>query len=294
MYLAHYLSNDVFPNARPLDFALVGGFNFSMAMIAAPFANLMTRIWNPNVPIFFGVFIFTSGFVAASFATKIWHLYLSQGVLVGVGVGFAWIPANALIPHWFTTKRSLANGICAAGSGLGGLIMCFATQAMLQSIGLAWALRVTACIVFTVLSLAAVLIRQCHLKEEPIQKMFDWRLLKRYRVNLLLAWSFVTMFGYITLMFSLSDYTLSIGRTHSDAATVAAVLNLGAALGRPLIGQVSDRWGRINVAGALTFITGILVFVLWLPSLLYGCLLAFALISGATLGVYWVVCNHRT
>jgi nitrate/nitrite transporter NarK len=258
-------------------------------MIAAPFANLLTRLINPNVPIFLGVFIFTSGFIAASFASKIWHLYLSQGILVGVGVGFTWIPANALIPHWFTTRRSLASGICAAGSGLGGLTMCFSTQAMLQSIGLAWTLRATACIVFTVLFLAAVLIRQCHLPDEPVQKMFDWRLMKRYRVILLLSWSFITMFGYITLMFSLSDYTLSIGRSHQDAATVAAILNLGAALGRPMIGHVSDRWGRVNVAGYLTLISGLLVFVLWLPTLSYGCLLAFALISGATLGVYWVV-----
>lgn len=119
--------------------------------------------------------------------------------------------------------------------------------------------------------------------------MFDLRLMKRYRVVLLLSWAFVTMFGYITLMFSLSDYALSIGRSHTDSATVAAILNLGAAIGRPMIGLASDRWGRINVAGLLTFATAVLVFVLWLPAMVYGCLLAFALISGATLGVYWVV-----
>jgi MFS family permease len=289
VYLAHYLSYEIFPNAKPLDFALVGGLNFSVAMIAAPFANLLTRLSNPNVPIFLGVVTFSAGFVAASFANEIWHLYLSQGVLVGIGVGFTWIPANALIPNWFTTKRSLASGICAAGSGVGGLVMCFSTQAMLESFGLAWTLRATACIVFTALLMAATLIRQCHTPEEPVERMFDWRLMKRYRVVLLLSWSFITMFGYITLMFSLSDYALSIGRSHSDSATVAAILNLGAAIGRPMIGLASDRWGRINVAGVLTFATGILVFVLWLPTMLYGCLLAFALISGATLGVYWVV-----
>lgn len=258
-------------------------------MIAAPFANLLTRLTNPNAPIFLGVVIFSSGFVAASFAKDIWHLYLSQGVLVGIGVGFTWIPANALIPNWFTTKRSLASGICAAGSGVGGLIMCFSTQAMLQSFGLPWTLRATACIVFVALFVAAILIRQCHTPEEPVERMFDLRLMKRYRVVLLLSWAFVTMFGYITLMFSLSDYALSIGRSHTDSATVAAILNLGAAIGRPMIGLASDRWGRINVAGLLTFATAVLVFVLWLPAMVYGCLLAFALISGATLGVYWVV-----
>ena len=100
------------------------------------------------------------------------------------------------------------------------------------------------------------------------------------------------MFGYITLMFSLSDYALAIDRSDSDSATVAAILNLGAAFGRPMIGYASDRYGRVEVAGILTFVCGILVFVLWMPTTLYGVLLAFAFISGAILGVFWAVSNQ--
>lgn len=97
------------------------------------------------------------------------------------------------------------------------------------------------------------------------------------------------MFGYITLMFSLSDYALAIGRSEQDSTTVVALLNLGAAVGRPAIGYLSDRYGRVEVAGLLTATCGVLVFVLWLPTSVYGILLAFALVDGAILGIFWAV-----
>lgn len=257
-------------------------------MLVAPLSNLATRLVSVKLPMSLGVALFSGGFLAASFSSKIWHLYLFQGVFVGAGVGLIWVPANAIIPQWFTTKRSLANGICAAGSGIGGLIMCFSTQAMLSSLGLAWTLRITAVIVFSVLVIATLLIQPCNTSEQPHQRMFDWHLLKRYQVLLLLSWSFIIMFGYITLMFSLSDYTLWIGKSHADSATVAAVLNLGCAVGRPFIGFVSDRCGRIRVAGIVTFACSVLVFTVWLPTSSFAALLVFALTGGAALGIFWV------
>jgi len=160
-----------------------------------------------------GLILLPAGLLAASFATSTWHLYLSQGACVGAGVGFLYMPAMPIVSQWFDKKRSLANGICAAGSGIAGLIMCFVTQAMLDRIGLAWALRVTAIIAFTMNAVSTALMRSRNKDINPTQRMFDYRLLRRYEVILVLAWSFVMMFGYITLMFSLSDYTRAIGRS---------------------------------------------------------------------------------
>ncbi|KAJ4358696.1 uncharacterized protein N0V89_003280 [Didymosphaeria variabile] len=275
-------------DAKTLDFAYIGGLNFSMAMLVAPLTNLATRRVSVKLPMSLGIAFFCGGFLAGSFSTKIWQLYLFQGVFVGWGVGLVWVPANAIIPQWFTTKRSLANGICAAGSGIGGLIMCFSTEAMLSSLGLAWTMRITAVIIVVVLVPATVLIQPCITDDQPHQRMFDWHLVKRYQVLLLLAWSLVIMFGYITLMFSLSDYTLSIGKSQRASATVAAVLNLGCAIGRPFIGFASDRYGRIRVAGIITFACSLLVFTVWLPTMSFAALLVFAFTGGAALGIFWV------
>ncbi|KAF4628754.1 hypothetical protein G7Y89_g9395 [Cudoniella acicularis] len=287
VYLAYYLSHDIFPDGRSIDFAFIGGFNFAFALLVAPFATLLMRLFGVRAPMFIGVVLLPSGFIGASFATRIWHLYLSQGVCIGLAVGLIYIPATAVIPQWFLKKRSLANGICSAGSGIGGLIVCFATEGMLRSLGLVWALRITAVVVFFVNLVATLLIRSRNEEIKPDLRMFNFHLLSDYHVQLLLSWSFVMMFGYITLMFSLSDYALAIGRSGSDSATVAAILNLGAACGRPLIGYTSDRYGRVEVAGILTFVCGILVFVLWMPATLFSVLLVFAFISGGILGIFW-------
>jgi MFS family permease len=292
VYLAYYLSHNKFPGGTPLDFAFIGGFNFAFALLVAPLATLLTRLYGVRGPMFVGVVLLPSGFIGASFATKIWHLYLSQGLCIGLAVGLIYIPATAVIPQWFLKKRSLANGICSAGSGIGGLAVCFATEGMLQSIGLVWALRVTAFVVFFVNLVATLLIRSRNEEIQPDLRMFNFRLLRAYHAQLLLAWSFVMMFGYITLMFSLSDYAKAIGRSDSESATVAALLNLGAAFGRPLIGYVSDRYDRVGVAGVLTFVCGVLVFVLWMPATVYGVLLVFALLSGAILGIFWAVSGY--
>ncbi|TRX93689.1 hypothetical protein FHL15_005365 [Xylaria flabelliformis] len=289
VYLSYYLSHDLFTEGRPIDYALIGGFNFGFALLVAPLATLLDRLYGVRTPIFLGVFLLSAGFVLASFATKIWHLYLSQGLCIGLGIGLIYIPSTAIVPQWFSARRSLACGICAAGSGIGGLVTCFSTQALLETLGFVWSLRITSVLVFFVNMIATFLIRSRNRDIKPDRRIFNFHLLGIYQVRLLLGWSIIITFGYITLMFSLSDYAGVIGRSDQDKATVAAILNLGAAIGRPLIGYLSDRLGRVEVAGIATWSCGILVFVLWLPSTSYGALTVFALISGAILGIYWAV-----
>ena len=56
---------------------------------------------------------------------------------------------------------------------------------------------------------------------------------------------------------------------------------------------MSDRYGRIEVAGITTFSCGVLVFILWLPTTNYYVLIVFALLSGAILGIFWAVRTSR-
>ncbi len=97
------------------------------------------------------------------------------------------------------------------------------------------------------------------------------------------------MLGYITLLFSLSDYAVSIGLNQTQADQITAFLNLGTACGRPFLGVLSDHVGRIEVAGAATLICGIMAVVIWLPASSFGVVVVFAIPVGAILGLYWVV-----
>jgi hypothetical protein len=84
-------------------------------MLCGPIVNLTIRKLGTHVPMYTGAILFSGGFIAASFATKFWHLVLTQGVLVGytsstcrlqqllilasLGVGFAWLPVCLAIPR---------------------------------------------------------------------------------------------------------------------------------------------------------------------------------------------------
>lgn len=74
-----------------------------------------------------GCFLMAAGFIAASFATQPWQLYLSQGTAVGAGMGAIFIPSVQVVPQWFLRRRSLAGGIASAGS----LAFALATDVMI-------------------------------------------------------------------------------------------------------------------------------------------------------------------
>lgn len=260
-----------------------------MAMLVSPIVTVITRRYGIHVPMLMGITFQTAGFVAASFATLIWHLYLTQGILVGFGVGFTYIPSIAILSQWFSQRRSLANGISAAGSGIGGLMFSLAVRAATSNISLAWALRITGLVSGFMNIMATIAIRSRNHIVQPSQLPFDRALLRRYDVILVLAWAFISMFGYIALLFSMSDFARSIGLDDSQAATVTALLNLGTALGRPFIGVVSDHFGRIETTGIITLLCAISVFAIWIPATSYSVTIVFVVINGAILGVFWAV-----
>ncbi|KAI4169716.1 MAG: hypothetical protein LQ348_007225 [Seirophora lacunosa] len=288
VYLSHYLRYNSFPGADSLDFAFVGGSSLGAATLVAPVVTLLARKFGTRPPMFGGVVALAGGFIAASFASKAWHLYLCQGVLVGVGVGFIYIPSIAILSQWFSKRRSLANGITAAGSGIGGVLFSLITGSMIENISLAWSLRITGIIAFVMTFIAVVLTRDRNKIIQPAQRPFDTKLLSRKDVWLLLLWAFVSMLGYVTILYSLPDFAQSIGLSRTQATHVVTFLNLGTALGRPLIGFFSDRYGRILVPALLTLICGISCFAIWLPANSFGSTVLFALISGAIIGVFWV------
>ena len=96
--------------------------------------------------------------------------------------------------------------------------------------------------------------------------------------------------GYMIILYSLSNYAVQVaGLSQSQAGLLTAVLNLGTGIGRPCIGLASDRFGRIEVAAVLTLFNGFTVFAIWLPANNFGVLIFFAILSGASLGTYWMV-----
>ena len=190
VFLACYLSTSRFPGASYLDFAFIGGLSIAGAVLLSPLATICTRHFGTRTTLLVGVALETASLVGASFASETWQLFLSQGAGFGFGMGFLFIGSYGIVPQWFTTKRSLANGISTAGSGLGGLIWSLATGAMLDSIGLHWALRVLGIVTCAVNTVCALLLRDRNAAIGVSQRPFDTRMLARPEFLLVQGWAY--------------------------------------------------------------------------------------------------------
>src|SRR5258706_15620903 len=104
--------------------------------IAAFFGGLWLNRQGPRIVAVTGGALYGLGvFLAAFSAHKLWWLYLSYGLIGGIGVGFAYIVPVAVLVKWFPDRRGLITGIAVGVFGAGALITaCLATR-LIQSIG---------------------------------------------------------------------------------------------------------------------------------------------------------------
>lgn len=145
-----------------------------------------------------------------------------------------------------------------------------ATNAMIQRISLGWAFRILGILALAINIVCAMLLKDRNKQIGAAQLAFDYRLFGRSEYLLVLGWGFLSMLGYIVLLFSLPNYAASIGLTVQQGSVVGALLNLGQALGRPPIGYFSDAVGRINMAAIMTFLAGLFALVVWTFATSYG------------------------
>ncbi|KAK2760834.1 hypothetical protein FQN54_002073 [Arachnomyces sp. PD_36] len=287
VFLSHYLSHDVFHNTSYLEYAFIGGLSMSCALLVAPLATHLIHLYGTRPVLNLGVVLHTLSLIGASFATLKWHLFLSQGLCFGLGLGFLFVGSVGITPQWFLHKRSVANGITAAGSGLGGLTYSLAAGSLIPRVGLPWTFRILGIICFCVNLICSNLLRDRNKEVGSRHKAFHLPLMKLPQFLLFQAWGVLSIFGYVILLFSIANFALSVGLTATQGSTISALLNLGQALGRPLVGVASDRFGRLNVSTFLTFICGVFSLVIWIFARSMGVLCFFAILIGTVAGTLW-------
>lgn len=64
-----------------------------------------------------GLVIMTISLVSSSFATRVWHLILTQGILYAIGGSMLYTPAIIFLDEWFIARKGLAFGLMWAGTG---------------------------------------------------------------------------------------------------------------------------------------------------------------------------------
>ncbi len=83
-----------------------------------------------------GGILYGVGVFLASFSDHgLWWLYLSYGVIGGIGLGFGYIVPVAVLVKWFPDRRGLITGIAVGGFGAGALITAPVATRLIQTVG---------------------------------------------------------------------------------------------------------------------------------------------------------------
>jgi MFS family permease len=263
-------------------FALSGGACFFVSALSGPLSDRL----GARVPALAGMLLVGLGLLVAATANSLAEVYAGYGLLIGLGTGFAYVPAMAAVQRWFIAHRGLASGIAASGIGVGTALVPAAADALL-----AWGDWRRA---FVVLGLAAVVLGALGaalLEPGPgaappeLRALPSAGALPLRRRGFLLAWCGVML---VSLPATLPHALLvgsarDLGLDRQESLGLLGLIGLGTIAGRFLLAALADALGRrATFLGCSAAMGGSLV--LWALAEDAPTLQAFALLFGALQG----------
>jgi MFS family permease len=118
--------------------ALSGVAAISLLLLGAagPFAGRLADRWGPRRVILLSLFMLGVGSIGAAAVSSLWQLYLTTGVLLGIGAGGLGLATGSVIAtRWFEARRGLAIGIAAGGMSAGQLVIIPLAAALMLAFG---------------------------------------------------------------------------------------------------------------------------------------------------------------
>jgi OFA family oxalate/formate antiporter-like MFS transporter len=190
----------------------------------------------------------------------VWLLYITYGVLAGLGIGIAYNVVIATVSAWFPDRKGLCSGCLMMGFGASALVLGNAADALFKST-LGW--RSTYVIlggaICAVLLAAALLLKkpdaQTELPQPKAAKSVGTENFERQdytsvqmlrRASFWMAFvsiSFLAAVGSSVISFA-KDLALAVGSPEALAVSLVGVLSVCNGVGRIITGAVFDVIGR--------------------------------------------------
>jgi MFS family permease len=283
--------------------SLAASINLLTYATAGIFAGWLLDRLAPKWITTVSILVATGGFVASGFVTTPLGLYLSYGVLVGVGsAGCGHVACTAAIGKWFVKKRGIAVGISAMGIGVGTLIMAPLAGYIVKNFGWRagfWCISGLICVVgITVSQIFMGKDNPQHYGLQPDGESAppdhsipgpDGEVFEKPSIKHVLAdhrfWLLVicNMFAVMTVMMTFVHqvpYATNSGIDKIKAAAGIGLIGIMGSFGRFFFGWLSDRIKDAKYSAALGFLLMAAgMFLLWRADnvvTLYG----FALVYG--------------
>ena len=240
----------------------------------SPFQGWLVDRFGPKLLIGVGGLLSGLSWVLASYASSLTMLYLTYGLIGGLGTGIVYVGVVGLMVGWFPDRRGLAAGVVAAGYGLGAIVTTFPISNSLAAVGSRMTLLQFGAI-FAVVGLLAAL----GLKRAPTSAATMADESGSSTREMLRSPVFWLMFVMMTLMSTsglmvTSQMAAFAGEFGITKAVVWGLAALPLALSidrftngltRPFFGWVSDRLGRENTM-CLAFALEGVAMALWLAT----------------------------
>ena len=257
----------------------------------SPFQGFLVDRFGSRVLLSAGALLTGASWVLAAHATSLTGVYLTYGLLGGIGTGIIYVGIVGLMVRWFPDKRGFATGMVAAGYGMGAIVTTFPIASSIEAIGFRGTLQTYGLIMGAVGLVAAQFIRKPPVGwtvTQATQPHVDAGVAPRAMLRTPIFW---LMFVMMTMMSTSGLMVISQMGTFAKDFGFASMVVFGMAalplalsldrftngLTRPFFGYVSDRIGRENTM-ALAFGLEGLAMTAWL--LTRDNALLFVLLSG--------------
>ncbi|CAG5121440.1 unnamed protein product [Candidula unifasciata] len=114
----HVIFKDMF-NQSHFDTSWVGSILLYVTALSSIMLRFVTSRWGPRVSVMAGGILSATGLYLSRFAQDMFHLYLTFGLLTGLGFGLACSPSIVAVERYFIHGRFRALSAVLAGVGAG-------------------------------------------------------------------------------------------------------------------------------------------------------------------------------
>ena len=224
----------------------------------SPLQGYLIETFGPKLLLAVGAIMTGLSWVLASSADTLISVYVTYGLLGGIGTGIIYVGIIGLMVAWFPDRRGMAAGVVAAGYGMGAVLSTFPVTISIAKLGYQPTLLHFGLIFGAIAFLAAL-----GMKRPPDDWMADYiaRTKKTEGLSsgqMLKTPVFWLMFAMMTMMSTSGLMVISQMASFSRDFGIAGatIFGMGAlplaltidrftnGLTRPFFGWVSDRIGR--------------------------------------------------